>query len=304
MLHRLIPRWLSACLMTLMLWLLYSVWAWPQTPLQPIPPLTARVMDTTITLDARQRQALEDKLAAFEAARGSQIVILLVPTTQPEDIVSYTQRVGDAWKIGRKDIGDGVLVVVATRDRQVRIATAKTLEGAIPDLAARQVIEQAITPRFRAGDFAGGLNAGVDQLMALISGEKLPAPDAAAQRPPAAGFQWLDMALLMFLAVPFMARIFGALLGRKSGSLLAASLVGLLAWWLTASMVVTVLAALAGLLVALISGAAGSQGGPPGRGGPFGGPGGFSAGRGTGGFGGFRSGGGGNFGGGGASGRW
>ena len=304
MLRRLTPRWLSACLMTLTLWLLYSVWGWAQTPLQPIPPLTARVMDTTSTLEARQRQALEDKLAAFEAARGSQIVILLVPTTQPEDIFSYTQRVGDAWKIGRKDIGDGVLLVVATRDRQVRIATAKTLEGAIPDLAARQVIEQAITPRFRAGDLAGGLDAGVDQLMALIAGEKLPAPGAAAQRPPAAGFQWLDMALLMFLVVPFMARIFGALLGRKTGSLLAGSLVGLLAWLLTTSVVVTVLAALAGLLVALISGATVSQGGPPGRAGPYGGLGGFSGGRGAGGFGGFRSGGGGNFGGGGASGRW
>ena len=114
---------------------------------------------------------------AFEQTKGTQIAILMVPTTQPEDIASYANRVGNAWKIGRKGMGDGVLLVVAKDDRKVRIEVAKTLEGAIPDLAAKQIIDEAITPNFRKGDFAGGLHAGVDQLIARITGEALPAPE-------------------------------------------------------------------------------------------------------------------------------
>lgn len=289
--------------------LLVPSWGLAQTGLQPIPALNARVIDTTATLDAFQRQALEDKLQAFETAKGSQIVVLIVPTTAPEDIVDYTQRVGDLWKIGRKDIGDGLLLVVAKNDRVVRIATAKTLEGAIPDLAARQVIDRAITPRFRDGDFAGGLNAGVDMLTALISGEQLPEPSAAvAPLARKAGFQWLDLAVLFFIAVPFAARVFGSLVGRKIGSLLTGGVVGLLAWVLTTSLVVGVLAGMAGMVFALASVLA--SGGH--RAGWGSGMGGFGNGRSAGGFGrpggfgggGFGSGGGGNFGGGGASGRW
>lgn len=280
-----------------------------QTGMQPIPPLSSRVIDTTSTLNAAQRQALEDKLKAFEEAKGSQIVVLMVPTTAPEDLVDYTQRVGDLWKIGRKDIGDGLLLVVAKNDRVVRIATAKTLEGAIPDLAARQVIDRAITPRFRDGDFAGGLNAGVDMLTALISGEQLPEPSAAgaslANKP---GFQWLDMVVLFLIAVPVAARVLRSLVGRKIGSLLTGGFVGLLAWVLTASLVVGVLAGMAGMVIALASVLASSGR----RAGWGSGMGGFGSGRSSGGFGGggnfggggFSSGGGGNFGGGGASGRW
>jgi len=238
---------------------------------------------------------------------------LMIPTTQPEDITDYTQRVGDLWKIGRKDIGDGLLVVVAKNDRTVRIATAKTLEGALPDLAVRQVIERAITPRFREGDFAGGLSGGLDQLMALISKEKLPEPPATARdtRPSFAnmGFQWLDFAAVLFFATPFVARGLGSVIGRKMGSLVTGFAVGLLAWLLTASLVVGVLATLAGAVFALASSLA-----PLGRRGAWGhagsgGLGGFRGSdgfRGSGGFGGggFSSGGGGDFGGGGASGRW
>ena len=280
-----------------------------QAALQPIPPLSARVIDSTATLDATQRQALDNKLQAFETAKGSQIVVLMVPTTAPEDIVGYTQRVGDLWKIGRKDIGDGLLIVVAKNDRVVRIAPAKTLEGAIPDLAAKLIIERAITPRFREGDFAGGLNAGVDMLTALIAGEKLPEPSAAnAPRPRDAGFQWLDFAVLLFVAVPFGARLLGSVVGRKVGSLVTGAGVGLLAWLLTASLVVGILAALAGSVFALASVLAAS-----GRSAGWGsGMGGFGGGRSSGGYGGsgrfggggFGSGGGGNFGGGGASGKW
>ena len=143
---------------------------------QPVPPLTAHVMDSTGTLSAPQQAALEAKLTAFEKARGAQVVMLMVATTQPEDIAAYAQRVGDSWKIGRKDVGDGLLLVVAKNDRRVRIETTKTLEGAIPDLAASQIIDDAITPRFKQGDYAGGLDAAADQIMARITGENLPAP--------------------------------------------------------------------------------------------------------------------------------
>ena len=283
--------------------LLASCLASAQAGLQPIPALSARVIDTTDTLDAAQRQALENKLAAFEKAKGSQIVVLLVPTTLPEDIVTYTQRVGDSWKLGRKDIGDGLLLVVAKNDRTVRIATAKTLEGAIPDLAARQVIDRAITPRFRDDDFSGGLSAGIDQITALISGEMLPTPAAADSGPTRKpGFQWLDLAVMLFVAVPFAARVLASFMGRKLGSLMTGAAIGVMAWFLTASPVLGVLAGMAGMVFALARVLA--SGGR--RAGWGSGMGGFGGGRGSGGFGGggFGSGGGGNFGGGGASGKW
>jgi uncharacterized protein len=274
--------------------------------LQAIPPLAARVIDTTGTLDAAQTQALEAKLAAFEKARGAQIVVLMVPTTLPEDITDYAQRVGDAWKIGRKDIGDGLLLVVAKNDRTVRIATTKALEGAIPDLAAKQIITNAITPRFRQGDFAGGLNAAADQIMARISGENLPAPDAQRSAGGQQGFQWMDMAVFLFFAVPIGARVLSSVLGRKLGAVVTGGGVGVLAWLFTSSLLLAGVAGVVGLVFALVAslGALGSLGGGRRNGGwnngGFGG-GGFGGG---GGGGGFSSGGGGNFGGGGSSGSW
>lgn len=289
-----------------------------QDALAPIPALTARVIDTTATLDAGQRQALEAKLADFEQKRGTQIVVLLVPTTQPEDIVGYTQRVGDLWKIGRKDVGDGLLVVVAKNDRTVRIATAKTLEGAVPDLAARQIISEAITPRFREGDFAGGLSAGLDRLIGLITGEQLPAPAGGSGTVGGeSGLQWFDMLVLLFFVVPLGVRVLGGIFGRKSGALITAGGIGFVTWLLTASVVVAVLASMAGLVFALASGLAGygpGLGGGMGRRGRsvgnsglggwgHGGHGGWGGSGGSG-AGGFSSGGGGDFGGGGASGKW
>lgn len=148
-----------------------------------VPALNAHVIDATRTLTDDQRRHLNAKLDEFEKKKGAQLVVLLVPTTQPEDIASYANRVANTWKIGRKDIGDGVLLIVARDDRNVRIEVAKTLEGAIPDLAAKRIIEHAIAPRFKQGDFAGGLEAGVSAVMALISGEGLP-----ATKPPFSGW--------------------------------------------------------------------------------------------------------------------
>lgn len=276
--------------------------------LQAIPALTARVIDTTGTLDSAQLQALETRLAAFEKSRGAQIVVLMIPTTKPEDITAYSQRVGDAWKIGRKDIGDGLLLIVAKNDRQVRIATAKTLEGAIPDLAARQIIDQAITPHFKQGDFAGGLVAGADLIMARISSENLPLPPEDGQRSAQrkSGFQWTDMAVFLFLVVPIGARLLSGILGRKFGAVATGGAVGLLAWIFTSSLLIAGGVAFVAMLVALFAGLAslggmGSRGGFTGWGGSAGGGG---WGGGSGGGGGFSSGGGGNFGGGGASGGW
>lgn len=280
--------------------------AWAQG-LQPVPALTAHVLDATGTLDAARLQALDAKLDAFEKSSGSQVVVLLVPTTQPEDIASYANRVGNTWKIGRKDVGDGLLLVVARNDRKVRIEVAKALEGAVPDLAARQVIDEAITPAFRQGDFAGGLEAATDRLIALIRGEALPAPAAAPQGAFAdRGFDWEDLAIFMFMAVMVGAPLARAVFGRKLGALLVGAGTGAVALFITASLVVAAVAALVAMLVGLFSSgkpgalSRGRAGGSPG-GWAGGSSGGWSSGSGGGGF---SSGGGGDFGGGGASGDW
>jgi uncharacterized protein len=305
--HRFLRTLLSAVTAALLL----AIWlpaGWAQGVL-PVPALTARVIDNTGTLNAAQLAALEAKLTAFEQARGAQVVMLMVPTTLPEDIAAYAQRIGDSWKIGRKDIGDGLLLVVAKNDRTVRIETTKALEGAIPDLAAKQIIDSAITPRFKQGDFAGGLDAAADQIMARISGENLPAPQGSAKRRGSAGgFDWTTLAVFLFFAVPIGGRVLSSVLGRKLGSVATGGAVGVLAWLFTSSLLIGAIAALAGLVFALISGLSGLAGmGRRGHSSGWGGPGGFGGGGGGfggGGGGGFGSGGGGNFGGGGASGNW
>ncbi len=280
--------------------------------LQAVPALTARVIDTTGTLQAAQSQALNAKLEAFEKSRGAQMVILMVATTLPEDLTDYAQRVGDSWKIGRKDIGDGLLLVVAKNDRKVRIATTKALEGAIPDLAAKQIIASAITPRFKQGDFAGGLDAAADQIMARINGENLPTPSEQGSRSSQglAGIEWTDLAVFLFFAVPIGAKVLSSIFGRKLGALATGGVAGGLAWLFTSSLILAGGAAVVGLVVALfaslssLGGMSGSRRGGGWSSGGFGG-GGFGGGGGGGGSGGgFSSGGGGNFGGGGASGDW
>jgi uncharacterized protein len=276
----------------------------------PVPELSARVIDQTATLDATQRQTLEDKLAAFERDKGTQIVVLMVPTTSPEDIASYANRVANTWKIGRREVGDGILLIVAKNDRKVRIEVAKTLEGAVPDLAAKMIVDDAITPRFRQGDFAGGLLAASDQLIARITGERLPQPDARkTQRPSNAGFDWFDLAILLFIAVPVAGAVLRGIFGRKLGSLLTGGGMGALALLFTSSLIVAAIAAFVALIVSLLSGALprgrhGSWGPGPFVGGGWGGGGGGGWSGGGGGGGGFSSGGGGDFGGGGASGDW
>lgn len=278
-----------------------------------VPPL-ARLTDSTGTLQPAERQSLEAKLAAFETAHGSQIAIVMVPSTKPEPISDYAQRIGDAWKIGRARIGDGLLIVVAKDDRKIWIAVARALEGAVPDLAAKRVIADIIAPRFKTGDFAGGLSAGLDAIFRLVEREALP-PGAKKIEAPE-----LDEALgVLPLVIPFV--IVGALVGAAlrrlfgvPGALVAGGGAGIVSGVMLSSLVLGGLAGLATLLFAFFAGGHASRalGGRRGvfipggwsGGGGFGGSSGGGLGGGDFGGGGFSSGGGGDFSGGGAGGDW
>lgn len=272
---------------------------------QPVPPLTARVTDLSHTLSPAQAQQLEAKLAAFETERGAQIVVLLVPTTQPEDIAAYANRVFNTWKPGRAGIGDGVLIVAAMQDRKLRIEVARALEGAIPDLLAKRVIDEVLTPRFRQGDYAGGLSEASERLMSLIRGEGLPTP---APRRSADETDWMNLAVLLFIVLPVAGAILRRILGHKFGALATGGLIGFVTFSFTASLLVAVLAALIAMVLTFIAGTAlgsallSAAQQRPHHGGPWGG--GYGGGGFGGGGGGFSSGGGGDGAGGGASGSW
>lgn len=254
-----------------------------------MPPLSQRVTDLTGTLSAEQREAIEQKLAALETAKGSQIAVLLLPSTQPETIEQYGIRVAEAWKLGRKGVDDGALLLIAKDDRALRIEVGYGLEGVIPDAVAKRVIEEIILPRFKQGDFAGGIDAGTDALVKLVEGE--PLPELAPRR--AAGLSLIEDALpLAMLFIFVVGGLLRALFGRFLGASAAGGIAFFGAWLLLGSLVVGLVVA---FVVFLITLGGGSRIGH--LGGGFGG-------RGGGGFGGGWSGGGGGFGGGGASGRW
>ncbi len=278
--------------------------AWAQ---QSVPELTGRVVDTTQILSAGELGSIETQLARIEEKRGSQIVVLLIATTAPEDISSYANRVANAWKIGRKDVGDGVLIIIAAGDRKLRIEVAKSLEGAIPDLAAKQIINDALVPALKQGKYAEGIEAALQKLDARIAGENLPAPSASSGgfNPEELGFQWMDLLIFLFFAVPIGGAVAKGIFGNKLGSLVTGGAVGGIAFFVTASIVVAGIACVVALLFTLISsfgrsvtGRRGYTRGSDGGGWSSGGSGGGS----WGGGGGFSSGGGGDFGGGGASG--
>jgi uncharacterized protein len=278
--------------------------------LVPVPALTAPVTDLTGTLTPDQASALDAKLRAFEQTKGSQIAVLIVPTTQPEEIEQYSIRVVEQWQIGRKKVDDGVLLLVALNDRRVRIEVGYGLEGALPDATANRIIDQDIRPSFKRGDFYGGINTGVDRIMRVIEGEPLPEPELS---PPAAGVPGLFHLLpFLFVLVFVGGSILRRLFGRVGGAIATGGLVGFLTWMLVALLGVSVVAGLIAFFFSLLGG---MGGGGPGSGngwssrrhGGWGVPGGFGGGSwgGGGGFGGGGwGGGGGGFGGGGASGGW
>lgn len=260
---------------------------------RPIPALTGRVVDETETLTAEQKRALEAKLQDFEQRKGSQIAVLITGTTFPEPIESYSIRVADAWKIGRKGVNDGILVVVAKSDSVMRLEVGYGLEGAIPDAMARRLIDEVFIPGFREGNFYEGLSAGVDRMIKVIDGEPLPevSQSNAGRRDPRSIESYFVLFIVATLAFGGLLR---RLLGRLPAALVVGAGIGFLAWLIVAPVLVALLVGVVASVMTLFSG------GMPGRlgGGGFGG-GGF----GGGGGGGFRGGGGG-FGGGGASGRW
>jgi uncharacterized protein len=264
-----------------------------------VPKLAARVTDLTATLDAGQRAALESKLAAFEARKGSQIAVLLVPSTRPETIEQYSIRVVDQWKLGRKGIDDGALLLVAKDDRKLRIEVGRGLEGVIPDAVANRIIAEHITPRFKEGDFSGGINAGVDRMIGVIEGEPLPAPKAKASEPLGKGLDSPEGLIGLLFLVVVANSILRRVLGRFGGAAATGGLAGLLVWLLFSALMAGTIAGLVAFLVSLFAGSQTGRHWSSGSGwGSSGGS--WSSGGGGGGF----SGGGGGFSGGGSSGSW
>jgi uncharacterized protein len=276
-------------------------WAWFGAPARadvPVPPLTGRVVDLTATLSADQAAALEQKLKEFEDRKGSQVAVLIVPTTQPETIEQFSLRVVEQWKLGRKKVDDGALLLVAKNDRRLRIEVGYGLEGALNDATARRIIDEVITPKFRAGDFAGGIGDGVDRMLRVIDGEPLPAP--AVRAPPFDLDAIAEYAPVIIIGALVIGSILKAILGRLLGSAVTGAGIGVIAWLLVGALSLAMLAGLIAFVFTLISDSLLSGGGGRRGGGGFStGGGGFGSGSG-GGF----SGGGGSFGGGGASGRW
>jgi uncharacterized protein len=265
----------------------------------PVPPLQARVTDLTGTLTTEQKTSLEQTLQAFEARKGTQIAVLMVTTTQSEAIEAYALRVVEQWKLGRKKVDDGALLLIAKEDRTLRIEVGYGIEGALNDATAKRIISEVITPRFKEGDFFDGINMGVEQMMRVVEGEPLPPPKPNAARTDLQGIWNMWPALLLMTL--FAGGVLRKLLGRIPGALVAGGLFGFLGWLVAGALGLAALSGGVAFLITLLGIGMGRHGGMPG-GGFYGGGGGF--GRGGGGNSGGFGGGGGGFGGGGASGRW
>jgi uncharacterized protein len=272
----------------------------------PVPPLHAPVTDLTGTLTPDQIATLDQRLREFEAAEGSQIAVLFVPTTQPETIEQYSIRVAESWRLGRQGVDDGVLLVVAREDRAVRIEVGYGLEGALPDVLANRITDQVIVPRFRSGDFYGGVVSAIDRIIAVVEGEPLP---EALQRPQGEAPQGIGAALPVLLMLVFVVSgILRRIFGTFGGAFFTGGVAGVLVWILTSVLGFAIGAAVIAFLFTVFTGGGGGGGRSwsssrrghhwgGGFGGGWGGGGGFGGGGGW-------SGGGGGFGGGGASGRW
>lgn len=257
-----------------------------------IPALKARVTDPGAVLEAAARERIEESLRAFEALKGAQLAVLIVPTTAPETIEQYGIRVAESWRLGRAGIDDGLLLIVATGDRALRIEVGYGLEGVVPDAVARRVIDETITPHFRRGDIAAGIDAGMQQLMRIIDGEPLPPPPAAgpSARSP-------ELVMVVFFALLSLGAVLRRVFGRLVGACIAGGVMAAVAWLVFGVAVIALFIGLFAFLFVLLPGS--GRGGRWSSGG-FGGGGFGGGGSGGGGFGG----GGGGFGGGGASGRW
>lgn len=261
----------------------------------PVPALTGHVTDQTGTLTAEQKSSLEQTLTAFEARKGSQLAVLMIPSSAPEEIEQYALRVAEQWKLGRKKVDDGAILVIAKDDRTLRIEVGYGVEGALNDATAKRIVSEVIAPRLKEGDFFGGVSAGIDQMMRVIDGEPLPLPKQSAARPDGKNLgQLLPVVFLLALVVGGVLR---SALGRLPGALVTGGLLAVLGWLIMGAAFAAAFAGGIAFLITLLGVNLGRHGGMHG-GGRYGG---FGGGRsGGGGFGG----GGGGFGGGGASGRF
>jgi uncharacterized protein len=285
---------------------LFVGWAFVAHADVAVPALTGRVVDQTGTLSSGDIAALNAKLRDFENRKGSQVAVLIVPTTQPETIEQFSIRVADAWKIGRKKVDDGAILVVAKNDRHLRIEVGYGLEGALTDVTSRRIIDEVITPKFRNGDFAGGISDGVDRILRVIDGEPLPAP-ARSTSFSSSDFSDLGSVIpFVLFACLFVGGIFRAILGRLLGSVVTGGVLAFIAWFLIGSIGLAAAIGVIAFLLAFIADLFSSSGPSTGysRGGWSGGSssGGWSSGSSS--DSGSFSGGGGSFGGGGASGSW
>ena len=280
-----LARWASGALLALVLG-----WHCLAIAEVSIPTLSARVTDQTATLSAEQTASLEQTLQAFEARKGSQVAVLIVASTLPESIEQYSLRVVEQWKLGRKKIDDGVLLIVAKDDRALRIEVGYGLEGALTDAASKRIVSEVITPHFKHGEYFAGIVAGVAQIIRVIDGESLPEPAAEADRATGKLQQYVPVLFIIVLALGGLLR---AVLGQLPGAAITGGIVAVIAWFLVGTLAIALLAGVLALIFTLMGGGRGGVG--------MGGfPGGFGGGPSGGGFGG----GGGGFGGGGASGRW
>jgi len=299
---RLVARGIAV--LVLLIGLVLSLGPAAAQDLVKVPPLTARVTDLTNTLSAAEREALDAKLAAWETQTGNQLVVLMLPSTQPEAIAAYSIRVAEAWKIGHKGKDNGAVFLIAKNDRKNRIEVGYGLEGVLTDVTTRRILAETVAPYFRNNQFAQGIDAGVDQIIAVVNkGEPLAdSPAVQAPQRKSGGISFDTILILLFVIVPVIGGILRRIFGRAVGSTVGAGLVGGAAWLFAGSLAIAVIAAIVAFIVMLTFGL-GS--GLVGRGGGIfipggGGGGGFGGGSGGGGF----SGGGGGFGGGGASGDW
>jgi uncharacterized protein len=275
-------------------------WAFAAAADVAVPPLSGRVVDQTGTLSAGDISSLTQALGTLELRKGSQVAVLIVPTTAPETIEQYSIRVAEAWKIGRKKIDDGALLVVAKDDRKLRIEVGYGLEGSLTDATASRIIDEIIVPKFRSGDFAGGISAGVSRIVAVIDGEKLPAPQPR-QSPERLSHVDPTNPLVLFGLI-IVGGILRSVLGRLIGSAATGGVVGVLAWFVAGSLAASLLLGVVAFLLTMFGETIASSGGRGWSGSTGGGSwsGGGSSSSDSGGF----SGGGGSFGGGGASGSW
>ena len=264
-------------------------------PLVAVPALTGRVVDLADSLSAVQQQDLDKRLSAFEQRKGSQIALLIVRSTHPETIEQYAIRVAEQWKLGRKKVDDGAILLIAKEDRTLRIEVGYGLEGALNDATCKRIIDELIVPRFRDNDFFIGVSVGLDAMMRVVDGEALPALAQSDE------LQIGNAGLLpvIFVAAVIIGAVMRKLLGRGKAALITGAVVGLAVWLFTSLILFALFSALVGIVITLVGAHIGGGGGWGGGG--WGGGGGRGGG---GGGGGFRGGGGGGFGGGGASGRW